>query len=261
VAVDPAEFPPGSCVTYPPSGGKPRNKTVFIDAGHGGTDPGGVGVTSRGAQVSEAQVNLPTEMAAMRALTGDGYRVVVSRTTPGTVLKLGPGDTSDGLLTVSGAHADVAARPRCANEAHADLLIGVYMNAGFFGSAGSVTVYDAVRPFWRASERFASLLQSDVLTQLNQAGYEIPDGGIGPDSGMGSTLSASGASYGHLLLLGPAKRGYFDAPSQMPGALIEPLFITDPFEASIAASSRGQRLMADGIARAVAQYFSRPVPG
>jgi N-acetylmuramoyl-L-alanine amidase len=67
-------------------------------------------------------------------------------------------------------------------------------------------------------------------------------------------------AYGHLLLLGPAKRRYFDAPSQMPGALIEPLFITDPFEASIAVSSRGQRLIADGIARAVTQYFSSPEP-
>jgi N-acetylmuramoyl-L-alanine amidase len=42
----------------------------------------------------------------------------------------------------------------------------------------------------------------------------------------------------------------------MPGALIEPLFLTDPFEASIAVSTRGQQVIADGIARAVDQYFS-----
>jgi hypothetical protein len=79
---------------------------------------------------------------------------------------------------------------------------------------------------------------------------------------MGSTLSAAGASYGHLLLLGPADPGYFTTPSQMPGALIEPLFITDPFEASAADSARGQRLIADGIARAAVQYFARPAsPG
>jgi N-acetylmuramoyl-L-alanine amidase len=41
----------------------------------------------------------------------------------------------------------------------------------------------------------------------------------------------------------------------MPGALIEPLFITDPFEGSIAASTRGQQIIATGLARAVEQYF------
>jgi hypothetical protein len=42
----------------------------------------------------------------------------------------------------------------------------------------------------------------------------------------------------------------------MPGALIEPLFITDPFEASIADSARGQEVIARGIAGAVEQYFN-----
>jgi N-acetylmuramoyl-L-alanine amidase len=43
----------------------------------------------------------------------------------------------------------------------------------------------------------------------------------------------------------------------MPGALIEPLFITDPFEGSIAASSLGQHVIAAGLAKAVEQYFAR----
>jgi N-acetylmuramoyl-L-alanine amidase len=42
----------------------------------------------------------------------------------------------------------------------------------------------------------------------------------------------------------------------MPGALVEPLFITDPFERSIAASSRGQRVIAAGLSRAIEQYFA-----
>ena len=42
----------------------------------------------------------------------------------------------------------------------------------------------------------------------------------------------------------------------MPGALIEPLFITDPYEGSIAASASGQQVIAGGLARAIAQYFA-----
>ena len=44
----------------------------------------------------------------------------------------------------------------------------------------------------------------------------------------------------------------------MPGALIEPLFITDPFEGSIANSSNGQKVIASGIADAIEQFFKRP---
>jgi N-acetylmuramoyl-L-alanine amidase len=73
---------------------------------------------------------------------------------------------------------------------------------------------------------------------------------------MGSAITAADQAYGHLILLGPAKAGYFTTPSRMPGALIEPLFVTDPFEASLAASARGQQVIATGITTAVTQYFA-----
>jgi N-acetylmuramoyl-L-alanine amidase len=44
----------------------------------------------------------------------------------------------------------------------------------------------------------------------------------------------------------------------MPGALIEPLFITDPFEGSIADSTAGQLAIAGGLDEAVTQYFAPP---
>jgi len=71
-------------------------------------------------------------------------------------------------------------------------------------------------------------------------------------------MSAAAAAYGHLLLLGPAQTGVFATPSRMPGALIEPLFITDPFEASIAASVAGQQSIANGIAQAIEQDLQPP---
>lgn len=71
----------------------------------------------------------------------------------------------------------------------------------------------------------------------------------------GPALTTAAASYGHLLLLGPADPPWFTTPSQMPGALIEPLLLTDPFEGSLADSTAGQQAIADGMARAVQQYF------
>ena len=88
---------------------------------------------------------------------------------------------------------------------------------------------------------------------------EFPDDGVVSDVTLGGpALTGAAAAYGHLLLLGPAQPGYFSTPSQMPGALIEPLFITDPFEATIAASGPGQHAIAAGLDRAVEQYFTPP---
>jgi len=254
-AIDPALFATGACMAYQPTRND-RHETVFLDAGHGGVDPGAVGSTESGTTIEESTINLPIELDTMALLRARGYRVVVSRTQNTTVTRLTAGDTSGGIFTAAGSHDDVAARDICANMARASLLVGIYMNAGYEGDAGCVTGYDADRPFSADNLRLATLLQSDVLGAMNAQGWAIPDGGVQNDTGLGSAVSAQAESYGHLMLLGPAQAGYFTTPSQMPGALIEPLFLTDPFEGSIAASAHGQQVIAGGIAQAVSQYFA-----
>jgi len=264
----PASFSPGACVALAPTKGD-RHRTVFLDAGHGGIDPGAVGTTTAGATVYEADATLPVELDTAAILRARGFRVVVSRTRNSSVTRLGPADLAGGVLSLQGAHDDVAARALCANLAHADALVGIYFDSG--GSpqnAGSLTTYDTVRPFAAANEQLANLLQQDVLAAMNARGWAIPDAGVVPDSQEGSLvqsssdspLAAAAAQYGHLLLLGPAMAGYFSTPSEMPGAVIEPLFVTDPFEASIAASSAGQQVIAEGIATAVGAFFPAPPP-
>lgn len=255
ISIDPAYFSPGSCVAFPPTEGN-RHLTVFLDAGHGGLDPGAVGITGSGRVIYEAAETLPVVLDTMTILRRAGFRVVVSRTGPTTVLRLRPGDVSGHVLTVPGSHDDVAARDVCANMARADVLVGVYFNAGTSAAnAGCITAYDTARPFADHNRRLAGLVQSDVLAAMNAQGWQIPDIGAQTDQGLGSSLSAADNAYDHLMLLGPARKGYFSTPSTMPGALVEPLFITDPFEGTIAASSHGQHVIAAGLARAVEQYF------
>jgi hypothetical protein len=136
------------------------------------------------------------------------------------------------------------------------VLVGIYMDSGSPQDAGCVTGYDAVRPFSSANLRLATLLQDDVLSAMNAQGWGIPSEGVQPDTVLGSALDNAALAYGHLILLGPAKTGYFATPSQMPGALIEPLFVTDPFEGSIAASADGQQVIATALAQAITQYFA-----
>jgi N-acetylmuramoyl-L-alanine amidase len=265
--LDPGTFAPGACVAYKPTVGD-NHESVFLDAGHGGIDPGGVGTTSTGQQVDESTVNLAIELDTMALLRARGYRIVVSRTQDNTVVRLTPVDLSDGVLSLHGSHDDVVARDVCGNLAHADALVGIYMDAGGSSqNAGSVTVYDTDRPFATANTRLAGLLQTDVLAAMNAHGWQIPDDGAEPDSGFGSSvgdpsaggLAAAAAAYNHLLLIGPAAPGFFSSPSAMPGAVIEPLYLTDPFEASIATSSPDQSVLAQGMASAVEQFL-KPAP-
>jgi N-acetylmuramoyl-L-alanine amidase len=262
-SLDSGAFASGACVAYPPTVGN-NHKTVFLDAGHGGIDPGAVGTTLSGQQVDESTVNLAIELDTMSLLRARGFRVVVSRTEDTTVAHLVPVDKSGGVLSLQGAHDDVVARDTCANLARADVLVGIYMDAsGSSQTAGSVTVYDAARSFAQSNAALARSLQTTVLTAMNDEGWQIPDDGAVPDTGFGSSvgdpsaggLAAEAGAYDHLLLIGPPAAGFFSSPSAMPGAVIEPLYLTDPFEASIATNSADQAVMAQGIANAIRQFL------
>ena len=69
-------------------------------------------------------------------------------------------------------------------------------------------------------------------------------------------LTPEGAVYGHLLELGPAAPGWFSRASQMPGVLVEPLFLSNSSDVAIALSQHGQQVMAEALATAVRRYLS-----
>ena len=261
VAVDAATFATGGCVSYAATG-TPNGRTVYLDAGHGGPDSGGLGVTGDGTAIEEKTLTLAVVTKAVPLLQAAGFRVVVSRTTDSTVARLTAADyvsgvLGSGALTAAGEHADLAARSLCADEGKADYLLSVHFNVGSSAAdAGILTTYDAERTFAAANSALATAVNSDVLAALNAKGYAIPDGGIVHDDTVGNAVTAADASYGHLLVLGAAQTGYFDTPSTMPGALVEPLFLSDPFEGSIADSAVGQETIAQGITAAFTSLAS-----
>src|SRR5262249_12527170 len=107
--VDPAIFSRGACVAFSPASST-RGVTVFLDAGHGGRDPGAVARAVSGQTIYEDDQTLRVELDTMASLRAAGFRVVVSRTRDSTVLRLRADDISGQVLTVDGSHEDVLAR-------------------------------------------------------------------------------------------------------------------------------------------------------
>ena len=109
---------------------------IFIDFGHGGSDPGAV------AQIRESQYTLSYGLELGRALTQLGFDIAYSR-------------TSD---------VDVSLSQRCAlaNNFGADYFVSVHFNAG--GGHGIETY--ALAPGGRA-EILANAVQKELIVQTN----------------------------------------------------------------------------------------------
>src|SRR5260370_5958719 len=177
----------------------------------------------------------------------------MSRTRETTGIKLAAADSNFGAITSSAVHRDLAARAACANAAGANVLISIHFDGLSDLSVGATeTFYDAARPFAASSHRLAADLQSALVARLG-----VADRGIFTDDQLAApTLTASGDSYNHLIELGPQSPGWVDSPSQMPGALVEPLFITNPAEALIASDPAGQQNIAEAVAPVVLTFAS-----
>lgn len=241
----------GACLSFAPSTGS-SSKTVFIDPGHGGLDPGVVG-RADGHQVLEKDVTLGVGTRLAALLRADGYRVVLSRTADSSVIKLSAQDSVAGALTASAVHRDLVTRTECANAEGASVLVSIHFDA-FDDPAvgGTETFYDAERPFASQNRRLAADLQAALV-----AGLGVADRGVWTDDQLGApALTTTGNVYGHLIELGPAAAGWVDNPSQMPGALVEPLFLTNPAQARFASDSAGQQRVAVALRAGVEKYLT-----
>jgi N-acetylmuramoyl-L-alanine amidase len=246
-----AGLQPGACMSFAPSDGR-ANRTVFIDPGHGGLDPGVVG-SAGGKQVLEkdAALAVATRLSAM--LRADGYRVVMARTADSSVAKLTADDSVTGAMTADAVHRDLVDRAACANASQASVLVSIHFD-GFDDPSvgGTETFYDAARPFVGENKRLAQDLQAALV-----AGLGSNDRGVWTDDQLAApALTTSGNLYGHLIELGPAANGWVENPSQMPGALVEPLFITNPAEARLASDPAGQQRMALSLETGLQKYFA-----
>ena len=124
-------------------------KTVVIDAGHGGADPGVTGVKTG---VKESDLNLKTALVLGDIFTSAGYKAVQTR--------YGEESTAEGAFDKT---ADMAARRETIRRAEPEAVISIHMNKYEGPSRRGVQVFYTTD----ASESLAIALQKHLDQTMN----------------------------------------------------------------------------------------------
>jgi N-acetylmuramoyl-L-alanine amidase len=177
---------------------------VVIDAGHGGKDPGGIGIGG----VEEKEITLAiAKMVYIKSLAQSRFDVVLTR-------------RDDKYISIQN-------RILWSNEIDADMYISIHANA-FSDScvAGIETLLDQRQEGDRQSYLLAEILQEQVVKQT---------GGINR---------------------GVKWRSLYIGRANMPAALVETGFLTNPAEARLLQTVSYQSKIADAIIASINMFLN-----
>lgn len=243
---------------------------VCLDPGHGGPDrgfirPGDATLST----MEEANINLDNALDLASRLENHGIVVVMTRRDDSAV-NVNDDDVNNDGATMESALRDgeavaeagrvgdldeLQARIDVCNRADADLLVSMHVN-GYDGRSearGYEAWYTGCRDFGDRSERFASLAFQALEQRLDAAGLASEPRGLKDDCV--TDVDASDGSLAHnMIVTGPELPGQI-RPSQMPGAIVESLFISNVDDARILASDAGREAIVTAYEQAILAYF------
>jgi N-acetylmuramoyl-L-alanine amidase len=226
-------------------------KTLVIDAGHGGVDPGCNGAN----EITEKQVTLGVALKLGKILADSmpELKVIYTR-------------TSDKTLKLSD-------RPELANKNSADLFISIHCNANNnVSAAGSETYFMGLHKSEgnlevAKRENAAITFESDYQDNVRYGGFDpnSPEGHIifslVQNAFMKQSLKLASGIENHTGKISPIKsRGVKQAgflvlwQTSMPSVLVETGFLTNSSDRKVLKTDEGQRKIALGIYRAIRDY-------
>ena len=220
---------------------------VCIDPGHGGEDLGNVRVENGRIALQEKDIVLEHSLMLAERLREKGFEVVLTRETDTEVNPSNEDVNGDGTVAPEGGPArteqidDLQARVNICNLAAADLLVSVHYNGAenTFLSGFEVWFNDE-REFSGRSEAFATFMHEALQKGFANAGYEAVDRGIGIED--------------HVVT-GPERPEEL-VPSEMPGAVIEGLFLSNDEDATFIRSDIADETLVGAYEEAITRYFS-----
>ena len=141
-----------SVYTWSQQAAKQPRYTIVIDPGHGGNDPGKIGIND----VPEKDVNLAISLELKEILEQNDCRVVMTRQKDEALYQAG--DTNKKV-------ADLRARCQMINDSGADAVISIHQNSFTAESSRGAQV------FYRASsqegKKLADILQTQLVSGLD----------------------------------------------------------------------------------------------
>jgi len=229
-----------------------RFKTVVIDAGHGGKDPGAHGAYSLEKNVALA---IAKKVNVLLQNTMPGLNVIMTRSTDRFV--------------------ELKRRSEIANENHANLFVSIHCNSSPDGTgASNKGVMLLVYGFHRKGEQMEALRENASIYiekdyQKNYDGYSESD----PTSLIvlntvmqkyrkqsilfGEILNKEFVNNDGRRSHGVKEQGVLVlAHSAMPAVLVETGYINNPGEEAYLNSAKGQDEIAASIVRAISKYRS-----
>jgi len=221
-------------------------RTVVIDAGHGGSDPGAIGVGG----LREKDVTLRLARQVATHLRDEGFEVVMTRSRDRTL--------------------SLEARTALAEGARGDLFVSIHANAAPRRSAHGIETYYLDSSHERHTLRVAAHengVPADRLDPLQRtlAGLRASrQGDLSGDlarSVHGELVARVRGKHRHVVDLG-VKRGPFYVLflSSMPSILVEVGFLTHREEARRLRNSDYAALLAKSIAAGISHYRDQRSP-
>ncbi|HEV8635699.1 MAG TPA: N-acetylmuramoyl-L-alanine amidase, partial [Chloroflexota bacterium] len=221
----------------------PKIPLVAIDPGHGGLDYG-TSATVEGRRLLEKELTLRVSKALAEALQKAGYRTLLIR---GEDREVNSGEDRNGDGKVDTAD-ELQARVDRANQANATVLVSIHLNGSVDRALrGPEIYYSPNRPFSAESRRLAESIMAATTARLAEAKRPITPRGIFGDTVLG----------GHLYVLGPPG-GRIVRASNMPGVLVEGMFLTNEADAELLAEDATIQALAKGYADGIAAYLGPP---
>ncbi len=220
---------------------------VCIDPGHGGEDLGNVRVEDGRIVLREKDIVLEHSLLLAERLREQEFEVVLTRETDTEVNPSNEDVNGDGEVAPEGGPArtdqldDLQARVNICNLAAADLLVSVHYNGAeneFL--AGYEVWFNDDREFSGRSQAFATFMHEALAEAYASAGYDAVDRGIGIED--------------HVVT-GPERSGEL-VPSEMPGAVIEGLFLSNEEDAAFIQSEIADETLVGAYEQAITRYFS-----
>ena len=219
---------------------------VCLDPGHGGEDLGNVLVEDGRIVLQEKDFVLEHSLSLADRLREDGFEVVLTRETDTEVNPSNEDVNGDGEVAAEGGPArtdqldDLQARVNICNLAAADLLVSVHYNGAenVFLSGYEVWFNDD-RQFSGRAQAFATFMHEALAAAYSEAGYAAVDRGIGIED--------------HVVT-GPERPGEL-IPSEMPGAVIEGLFLSNEEDAAFIQSDVAEETLVGAYEEAITRYF------